>query len=79
KDTDGTLAANSDAKVATQKATKTYVDAGDATAVHKTGTESIGGAKTFTGNVLITTLPSSDPHVAGQLWNSTGTVKVSAG
>ena len=26
-DTDGTLAANSDAKVATQKATKTYVDA----------------------------------------------------
>ena len=29
-DTDGTLAANSDARVATQKATKTYVNAGDA-------------------------------------------------
>jgi len=30
-DTDGTLAANSDTKVATQKATKTYVDAHSAT------------------------------------------------
>jgi len=32
-----------------------------------------GGAVIFTG------LPTSDPVVAGQLWNDTGTLKVSAG
>ena len=29
--------------------------------------------------VINTTLPTSDPAVAGQLWNDAGTVKVSAG
>lgn len=28
---------------------------------------------------VILTLPTSDPAVAGQLWNDTGVVKVSAG
>lgn len=28
---------------------------------------------------VVLTLPTSDPAVAGQLWNDTGTVKVSAG
>ena len=29
--------------------------------------------------VISTSLPTSDPTVAGQLWNDAGTVKVSAG
>lgn len=28
---------------------------------------------------VVLTLPTTDPAVAGQLWNDTGTVKVSAG
>jgi hypothetical protein len=78
-DTDGTMAGNSDAAIPSQKAAKSYVDTAVATAVHKTGDESIAGKKTFSGNVLLTALPTSDPGVAGELWNSTGTVKVSAG
>ena len=31
------------------------------------------------GTVILLDLPTADPLVAGQLWNSTGTVKVSAG
>lgn len=31
------------------------------------------------GDVILSALPTSDPAVAGQLWNDTGTVKVSAG
>lgn len=37
-DTDGTLAANSDTKIATQKAVKTYVDAGGLTSNSQSGT-----------------------------------------
>lgn len=31
------------------------------------------------GNVIILGMPTSDPHVVGALWNSSGTVKISAG
>lgn len=31
------------------------------------------------GAVTLSALPTTDPAVAGQLWNDTGTVKVSAG
>lgn len=31
------------------------------------------------GEVKFTGLPGADPHVAGQLWNDAGTLKVSAG
>lgn len=34
---------------------------------------------TATGTVILSGLPTSDPAVAGQLWNDTGTLKVSAG
>lgn len=34
---------------------------------------------TASGIVKFTGLPTSDPVVAGQLWNDTGTLKVSAG
>lgn len=40
------------------------------------------GQKDFevqSGKIFIYNLPTSDPHVAGQLWNSSGTIKVSAG
>jgi hypothetical protein len=29
--------------------------------------------------VMMTNLPTSDPNNAGQLWNSSGTLKISAG
>jgi len=37
------------------------------------------GDHTFTGDLVMTNLPTSDPLVAGALWNDSGTVKVSAG
>jgi hypothetical protein len=43
-------------------------------------TQTISGAKTFSNAVVkMTNLPTSDPAVAGQLWNSSGTLKISAG
>ena len=47
-DTDGTLSANSDTKIASQKATKTYAD----TKMSKTGNETINGVKTFLDEVV---------------------------
>ena len=46
KDTDGTLAANSDSKIPSQKAVKTYVDSGTVTMTNKTLTSPV-----FNGNV----------------------------
>ncbi|MHA1401171.1 MAG: hypothetical protein ACTSQE_12550 [Candidatus Heimdallarchaeaceae archaeon] len=66
-DTDGTLAANSDTKLATQKATKTYVDAEistlDSEKVGTTGNESIDGVKTFTESPIIPA-PTTDSQAA---------------
>ena len=53
KDTDVALAANSDAKVPSQKAVKAYIDAADAlkadddAVVHDTGDETVADVKTF--------------------------------
>jgi hypothetical protein len=42
--------------------------------------QTISGAKTLSNAVvMMTNLPTSDPSVAGQLWNSSGTLKISAG
>jgi hypothetical protein len=41
----------------------------------QTGTVSAGTR----GNIILGGLPTADPHVLGALWNSTGTLKVSAG
>ena len=38
-----------------------------------------GGLRAFGGTVLLTNLPTSDPNNAGQLWNDSGTLKISAG
>jgi hypothetical protein len=38
-----------------------------------------GQVEMQSGAILVGSLPTSDPAVAGQLWNDTGTVKVSAG
>jgi hypothetical protein len=38
-----------------------------------------GYCAALSGVVIAHGLPTSDPAVAGQLWNSAGTVKVSAG
>jgi len=37
------------------------------------------GDSRFDGNVIMGGLPTSDPNTAGQLWNDSGTLKVSAG
>jgi len=37
-----------------------------------------GDTSVFTGVVRVENLPTSDPGVSGQLWNSSGTIKVSA-
>jgi hypothetical protein len=43
-------------------------------------TQTISGAKTFSSSVvMMTNLPTSDPNNAGQLWNDSGTLKISAG
>ena len=54
KDTDGTLAANSDTKYPSQKAVKTYTDTKDAQNVKLTGNQTIAGVKTFTSNIKAT-------------------------
>lgn len=30
-------------------------------------------------NLIVSSMPTTDPHVVGQLWNSSGTVHISAG
>ena len=43
-------------------------------------TQTISGAKTFSNAVvMMTNLPTSDPSNEGQLWNDSGTLKISAG
>lgn len=75
-DTDGTLAANSDAKIATQKAVKTYAD----TKVGKTGAQSIEGDLTISrasasGSVQNTINNSATgPSVAAATVWATGTL-----
>ena len=49
-----------------------------------TVTATLGAATSITsltasGAVILSGLPTSDPVVAGQLWNDAGTLKVSAG
>jgi hypothetical protein len=42
--------------------------------------QTITGAKTFSNAVvMMTNLPTSDPNNVGQLWNDSGTLKISAG
>ena len=65
-DTDGTLAANSDSKIATQKATKTYAD----TKVSKTGDETVAGIKTFSSSPIVPT-PTTDYQAATKKYADT--------
>lgn len=39
----------------------------------------LNGNNTWSGTVKMSTLPTSDPHAAGQLWNNAGALQVSAG
>jgi hypothetical protein len=50
-DTDGALAANSDVKIPSQKAVKTYADARKAECVALTGAQTVGGLKTFSNGI----------------------------
>ncbi len=48
--------------------------------VSKNGFQSSGGSFTIDGTtVIMENLPTSDPSVAGQLWNNAGALAVSAG
>jgi len=58
-DTDGTLSANSDSKIATQKAGKTYAD----TKVSKSGNETVAGVKNFSSSPIVPT-PTTDYQAA---------------
>ena len=40
---------------------------------------SVGSAGVTRGNVLMNSLPTSNPSIAGAVWNDSGTLKVSAG
>lgn len=40
---------------------------------------SSAGLATFSAGIVCSSMPTSDPSVAGQLWNDSGTVKISAG
>jgi hypothetical protein len=62
-DTDGTLAANSDTKLASQKAIKTYVDTNY---VAMTGNQTIAGIKTFS---YVPVIPSSAPTADYEMAN----------
>lgn len=76
-DTDGTLAANSDAKVASQKATKTYVDAN---AGNVTASASIGTNKIVVGSSGTTTIKETQVTVdaSGNI-GSVGTITMNGG
>jgi len=62
-DTDTSLAANSDSKVASQKATKSYVDTKDSTNVKTSGNQTVNDVKTF-GSIPV--LPASNPTADNQ-------------
>lgn len=47
--------------------------------VTATGNLAVTGNATIGGTTILSTLPTSDPHIAGELYNSSGTVKISAG
>lgn len=59
-DTDNTLTANSDTKIASQKATKTYVDTKDAQNVKLTGNQTVAGQKTMTDAFNVTNVMTVD-------------------
>jgi len=55
---------------------------GDELAVVPGGKITIGGVAltcNAAGNLIATGLPTADPGVVGALWNSSGTLRVSAG
>ena len=61
-------------------------DGGDAFVVSAAGnlstpklTISSAGLATFSSGIVSSAMPTSDPAVAGQLWNDSGTVKISSG
>lgn len=46
---------------------------------YEDGTLYVDAAKTGNGHVVMLNLPTSDPAVAGALWNDAGTIKISSG
>ena len=48
-------------------------------AVAATTLSASGGVSMTNASISMTALPTSDPLVAGRLWNDAGTLKISAG
>lgn len=81
KSIDGTLADNSDAKIPTEKAVKTYVDlrALDSAVVHDTGDETVAGVKTFSSAIVANLTGNVTGDVTGKAGEADGVVETGAG
>jgi hypothetical protein len=44
-----------------------------------TGTIDATGTVTLSGDIIFSELPTADPEIAGQLWNNSGVLTISAG
>ncbi len=74
-DTDNTLAANSDTKIASQKATKAYVDAQVSGGATPDATSSVKGKLQLTGDLGGTAASPTVPGLTGKVDKSTATTK----
>ena len=59
--------------------TNGFVGAVSATTVTASSTLDVTGDATLSGTANVIIIPTSDPGVAGAIWNNSGTLAVSAG
>ena len=59
--------------------TNGFQGAGTATTVDASGDVTVLGELSATGTANVIVIPTSDPGVAGAIWNNAGTLAVSAG
>lgn len=67
------------ASAATASAAATSVASGTAISSLFGATNAWTGSNTFSGAVIIASIPVADPAVAGQLWSNAGVLSISAG
>ena len=77
---EGSTMSNYNAKVHTnQGGDKLEVESGGEIELKSGSTLDVDGTLEASGAVTLSGLPTSDPSIAGRLWNDSGTVKISAG
>lgn len=74
----GTVAPGADTQVVFNDGDVFGADAGF-TYDKTTNALTVTGNVTASGSANVLVIPTADPHVAGAIWNDTGTLKVSAG